>query len=434
MENMNILDFSYGERLQSQGDMNISIATLIQWLENGIIQIPKHQRDFVWNEQKQKEYVNNIFQMEFLPVGVIVTYQLRLKNGCGSVKYLNDGFQRTTTLRRLKSNPDQYGRSKKEVEELINNMQIPMQHRWYDSHETAAIQFQYLNIGTAMAPYDFHKQDLVYLDNYEQYEETINRVIKATHDCDASLCKTILKDSEGYKKGIRDVYANIYRYLSKQDSTTAEYRSVANTKVGERSFKYKPIEIGLKKELEKVAIKEFEGQCNVLINMLYDTKALVESSFNEANALIEKRNNIVGFGQTNKIQNNTINFRVWRWILCSIIQLKLYKVSIPNIKEIILEILAITGGQNISSIIYENKTINTFITFQNPVSLFLMIEDIGKGHLLKELKRRKQNTSNIKNGYDISHVKPFSKYGEGETFIEPSSLNRSRGNREPVLI
>lgn len=432
MDNINdrMLDYGYGERLQSQGDMNVSIHTLIEWLDNGIIQIPKHQRDFVWSEQKQKEYVNNIFNLEFLPVGVIVTYQLKLKNGFGSVKYLNDGFQRTTTLKRLKNSPEQYGRTSKEVSELINNMQIPMQHRWYESHEMAALQFQYLNIGTAMAPYDFHKQDLVYLNNYEQYEKSIDKVIKATHDCDAALCKSVAKDSEGYKKGIRDIYANIYRVLSKQDGMAAEYRSVGNTKVGERSFKYKPIEVSLKKELEKVTPKEFEIYCSNLIGIIYNTRAMVESLFDDVNKLIDKRNTIIGYGQTNNIVNNTINFRVWRWILSAVIQLKLHKINVENIKEIILEVLAITGGLNSGSVIYNNKTINVFITFQAPASLYLLIEEIGKSELLNGLKRKRQNTSNVKNGYDVSHKKPFSIYGEGETFIEASSLNRSRGAKE----
>lgn len=81
---------------------NISIGTVLNWIENGEIGLPELQRPFVWPSVKVRDLVDSLYKG--FPIGYIITWnntKVKLKNGESAVgkKIIIDGQQRITALR-----------------------------------------------------------------------------------------------------------------------------------------------------------------------------------------------------------------------------------------------------------------------------------------------------------------------------------------------
>lgn len=81
---------------------NISIGTVLNWIENGEIGLPELQRPFVWPSVKVRDLVDSLYKG--FPIGYIITWnntKVKLKNGESAMgkKIIIDGQQRITALR-----------------------------------------------------------------------------------------------------------------------------------------------------------------------------------------------------------------------------------------------------------------------------------------------------------------------------------------------
>lgn len=426
-----------GFLLHDQGDSIHQIRYLVDGFKNKTYDLPLHQRDFVWKYKKQKDWLMNLLRSDYKPCGVIVIYQLRIDNKYGSNKFINDGYQRLYTIIKAQRDPSSYGLHEKDLEDILNQ-DITVQKRIYNTHEDAAQQFQFLNIGTAMTAYEYYKTNLVYLKNWESYEEIIKKVIKEMNEADMQVISK--KPTEENQKGIRDVYGLIVRTLTENYSSFGtHYRTISNKKPDETN-EDKNIEMLLRGELEKITISQFNEISKKIINSIHQIKALLMDSIQDANKLIEERNNTKIFGITKIIKNNHITYKLWRWIFINIYCLKMKNIKPDILKKVTIEILAMTGGTSIKNIIYNNEGLDVVPNYQNIITFRTLFNEIGFGYIYgeayvaKSKDRKKRNKEHIPKGFDNSHPidKPFSIYGEckdNDMFTEPSMINRSRGNK-----
>lgn len=115
---------------------------------------PDYQREYVWNLKKAMHFLTRTKTLGHV-LGVITTYRLR----GGSTNFLQDGRQRVTTLSRAIQRPADYGLSKEDVE-AIRLAQVSQQSMIYESHDDARLDFQHLNDGVGLIPYEKYRGDL----------------------------------------------------------------------------------------------------------------------------------------------------------------------------------------------------------------------------------------------------------------------------------
>lgn len=80
---------------------NVSVSTLLGYVDDGTIAIPEIQRPFVWDTTKVRDLIDSLYR-EY-PVGYIITWKspdVKLKDGTSSEgkQILIDGQQRITAL------------------------------------------------------------------------------------------------------------------------------------------------------------------------------------------------------------------------------------------------------------------------------------------------------------------------------------------------
>ena len=80
---------------------NVSVETLLGYVNDGTIAIPEIQRPFVWDTTKVRDLIDSLYR-EY-PVGYIITWKspdVKLKDGSASEgkQVLIDGQQRVTAL------------------------------------------------------------------------------------------------------------------------------------------------------------------------------------------------------------------------------------------------------------------------------------------------------------------------------------------------
>lgn len=116
---------------------------------------PFFQREFVWTARKQQEFIDYTLKTGQLSAPVH-TYCVS-----GSLtRYLKDGRQRLTTLQRAIENPTAFGLTSTHAE-LLSNIGVHIMHRQHVDHNEAMIDFQNLNKGTGLLPYDLWRGELV---------------------------------------------------------------------------------------------------------------------------------------------------------------------------------------------------------------------------------------------------------------------------------
>ena len=81
---------------------NVSIGTLLGYINGGIIAIPEIQRPFVWDSTKVRDLIDSLYKG--YPIGYIITWKnpsVKLKDGTSSEgkQILIDGQQRIMALR-----------------------------------------------------------------------------------------------------------------------------------------------------------------------------------------------------------------------------------------------------------------------------------------------------------------------------------------------
>lgn len=101
----------------------LSINTLLSWIENGQVAVPEIQRPFVWSSTQVRNLLDSLYQG--YPVGYIITWQnpdVKLKDGRSAEgkKILIDGQQRVTALCAAVSGQPVINKKYKEVRIVIS--------------------------------------------------------------------------------------------------------------------------------------------------------------------------------------------------------------------------------------------------------------------------------------------------------------------------
>lgn len=115
---------------------------------------PDYQREYVWGKKQAAHFLARTIQLGHV-LGVVTTYRLE----GGATNFLQDGLQRVTTLMRAIDRPSEYELTKEDVDR-IKTSQVSQQSMIYPSHDVARMDFQHLNSGVGLIPYEKYRGDL----------------------------------------------------------------------------------------------------------------------------------------------------------------------------------------------------------------------------------------------------------------------------------
>lgn len=133
---------------------NRRVEEVVRAFKEKTLQVPEYQRSYCWTEAKAKNFLERTKQLGQV-LGVITAYKL-----VGShVEFLQDGLQRITTLGRVLDNPGKYDVTKEDAH-LLANARICYQSMQYEDHDVARMDFQHLNDGMGLVPYEKYRGDL----------------------------------------------------------------------------------------------------------------------------------------------------------------------------------------------------------------------------------------------------------------------------------
>lgn len=133
---------------------DLYVKDILKELEINELVNPFFQREFVWPEKKQRDFIQYTIEIQQLEAP-IHTYCLP-----GSyIQYLKDGRQRLTTLGIAIAAPHTFDLTREQIE-LLRHIRVHIMHRQHDTHENAMVSFQNLNKGTGLLPYDLWRGEI----------------------------------------------------------------------------------------------------------------------------------------------------------------------------------------------------------------------------------------------------------------------------------
>lgn len=400
--------------LSNVGESITSLFEIANQYKRGLLKKPVHQRDYVWTDDKKRGWISRIMN-GLKPVGIILTYQLLTGDPS---KYLNDGFQRLQTTIELLDNPNKYGYSDKDVEFALLSCNMPIQHRHYKSHDEALIDFQQINLGTHLTPYEHCKGILTYMSNWETVDKMFERVfIEMLQNGARVVAQKRDSKREQEHKMRRSNYALVLRFL-RNDKVIArnEYKFVRVGQVtGADVANKKVIEWKLREFLETKTLDEIKSGIELFISHVERETALIET---------------IWFEKLAKERGSGLSITFYRWLIEASIWRRNNNIPINLWEKFVLEIIKSSNG---SGQVYK-KDLNGNLEYTWTLGLgtieniyTLAEQSAGINFRDNDIGKRKASKTLSKKGYDNSHVLPFSEYGNGETFLEPASINRARG-------
>lgn len=396
-----------------EGDETTSLWDLVDRYDRKVIIPPLHQRDTrAWDDAKKREWIYRISNRQLKPVGVIVTYQLN--DGSQSPTYLNDGLQRVAATSEYKNSPELYGDTKIRAEEIIRSIRMPWQHRHYKTHDDALQDFQRLNIGTALTPFEYFAGILRYMPCYElHWHPLLDRVHEIVNSRVLSLYPKINRGREGRKKqkhqGYRSNYGLFYRFISGDTSRTAYKTASHIVRLGEIA-----IESKLKSELLRVGVEEAGRQLVMFQSMIERETDLIEMVWQRT-----ATGKNIQIGLMPNLYRHLMDVAIWK---------RNSSVSTDLWKDYVERLLSNTQGAA-SVINPENSRERSPLALNDLGKLATICKIIGSELYISSQigKQKNKRDKRIKPGYDISHL-----VGLGisdETVLEPAGLNRARGAR-----
>jgi hypothetical protein len=405
--------------LTSPGDEMVSLFELVADFKDGEIRKPSHQRDKVWDQDKKDDWIERIKSKKLgAPIGVIVTYQL--DNGKPSPVWLNDGYQRISATLEYLADPARYYDSKNVAIKIIKATRIPKQHRHYKNHDDALKDFQNINKGTSLTPYEYYHGILAYMSNHDEiWGDFITSIHKSIQKYEQSFVKTRggrRTTRETQHVYFRDNYALFYRLATDE-------KRLSNYTVGERKIKRQDQNSIIEYKLRSFLEKTNPDNAQKILNKL--------------NILIKNETSLIRDVWVNKLKediNTSPNNSLYRWLLHCAVWKK--NNSIPNhIWEDFLEktLYYSDGTTSFPQVIDGKKTTRGTAASTGSLAYLRKIAAIVESDILEYYDnppRRKKPKKNLP-GTDESHQMPFVYHGEGETIPEPASRNRARG-KNPI--
>ena len=412
-----LFDEYSGQKQNLERTENERLRTYLLDFQEEKILVPSHQRKpGVWEQRRQEKFISDIINGDrsFIP-GVILLYKL---NGYGNY-FINDGLQRTSILLECKKHPEKFKTTKEVFDKVIESISIVIQHYNFKTHRDAAMMFVTVNSqGTGLTAAELYKHYLAYGDKNKVIH--LNEVVYTEMvSCDNYVSKAVAKRTNS-SRYLRDFYCLFHRYITNNDIISPQVYTRNNSYELSKSDDL-IVEKLLADELDKYSLSEFIDKCKKFIDMIHRIKAVVKEYIPEINKRVKMMKNKSSMDIE---EINAISISYWRSIVAYWIYSQIKGRTITETIDVIQQSLYLSYGNTARVYEYDDGSIETKIkiALQN-LSAFMMLEK-------EKSKRQPRNTKNLAKGYDVSHKKPFSIYGEGETFIEPSSLNRSRGAKE----
>jgi hypothetical protein len=393
--------------LQPEGDKQVELLSIVERVQRGMIQHPPHQRDFIWSNEKRRGWIERIATRRHKPVGVIVTYQI--DDGKPSPVYINDGWQRVSTTIDFLNDPQKYGYTPEQAQDIVMTYELPVQHRHYATQDDALQDFQHLNMGTALTPYEFCHGIFTYMQGYDQQWR---RIIDELHEVVASNGQRVLehynRNSRQRHKLLRHDYALFCRFIEKTKMLT-DFKHVGSDQVRSNDIKSKTIvEWRLRNALELIGPEAANRELHRFTRLIKEETALMADIWEQCRPS-------PGAG---------ISATLYRWILDCAIWRRANELEYARWEMFVKLLLQHTQGSSILQA--PGKRTRTTLGLGH-ISLLKTVCAIIGSDIYSGKAPRARTRAHLKSGYDQSHLLPFAEYGEGPTTSEPAGRNRSRG-------
>lgn len=381
---------------------------------DGRLQIPEHQRaPDAWDDAKRKEYIARLRDSArgCHPPGSFATYQIVTNDNSPSATYLNDGYQRLTTLMSLQAEPSRFDMDDDGVRNLLEQL-TSVQHRHYASHDEAMRDFQLINFGTRLTPYELCLGTLKYMKGYEDHwRRLFEEIEEAVHKSDVRLQTTIKRQRRSEEHKLRrHTFALFYRFIT-GEKRNCHYPDVPAGEIQRYIDKESTVEWRLRRVLltqsyedAKRNVKQFQGFIN-----------------HETAELEDCVRRILAPGAALAPVTH-------RWLLDLAIWRRHNQIPRPLYAAFVEKLLQGTRGKGQ----WVRDSEDGKATTLNLCHLGLLpklAERAGMPEFCEPRRRRKAPASPMLPGYDNSHYESFATHGDGPSIPEPAPTNRSRGPR-----
>lgn len=397
---------------EPQGDRVRDMWDIVDRFRRQVLLKPPHQRDRVWDKDKNRAWVQRI-QGGRQPIGAIVTYQV-VNHGTISPVFINDGYQRISATVEYLDTPEAFGSTPTQAEMYVRSCEMPVQHRHYTSHDDALVDFQQINMGTQLTPYEFHKGTLSYMPRWSQYEASIDRLhtiipMREGRIVDDGGRK---REREVLHKHLRNDYGLLLRFLD-VELKTIDYP------VGSDDLKPKNAPSAVESKMRRVLESRTPEQIAAAVEKL-------ERLVDRETALLED----LWYGRLGKGKDEGVAIGLYRYIMDAAIAKRHRNVPQGVWESFVLKFLMCSFGRS-SVNGPEGEHINlSYGKFSHLYAICRLINSDLDQHIFG-VGGRRGNRTKRRPGYDDSHLLPFSQNGNGQTFGEPAGRNRARG-AQPV--
>ncbi len=393
-------------RRYETGDYSRNLYELVKDFEEGIIRVPSFQREFCWPLAKQEQFVRRLLDNR-KPIGVIATYEL--DGDSNAIVYLNDGLQRLSTLRRLMREPNLFGLDSENAERVLKAFNFSLQHRNYRNHDEAAEDYKDINQGTILTAMEFFKSDLVNIPDYDSvWRERIERLHDRMAEWSLSVCAKPQSERTVAHRYFRHDMSLFFRFATGETSVTDHRVNAKQASIADRQHKTY-IEYRFAQWLVSHGYLTYDQKLDSLMSVVRGETAIIESEFRK----IQKEPGV------------RIGVVLYRWLLDVAVWRRNNKIDTETWRTFVSALMTKTNG-------------TTTIPGTGKKYAYMIMGDLSRLKLVcniigsdmyggEQSSRASRRPSNAQPGYDVSHVKPFSLYGEGPTIMEPEGINRARG-------
>lgn len=402
-------------RYSPQEDYSTSLWEVVDLFRREVWRLPDHQRGAVWDKKKKIGWVKRLAS-PVKPVGVIVTYEIT-KDNLPSHTFVNDGAQRIKTTIEFLSDPSVFKYNDAEAEDIVRKCRMPIQHRWYQDHDEAFLDFQRLNQGTTLTAMEFYKGVLVYMDDYKTLWKPLFDELHSTMMRSASRVAGRRQNTRPQQhKFARHDYVLAYRFISKD--TGVNRLAVGKEDIsGERLERREVIEWNLRNRLVEIGIETARQEFGKICSMIERETALIETIWNSV-----KNEQEIGRGLSITLFRFIVDLSIWK---------RNNEIPNPVWSDFLTKLLINTRGAG--AVIDPNDPSNKRGLALGRLDTLNSICKFIDSNISDYPIKRPARDSQTKPGYDQSHLLPISTNGPGPTVPEPASLNRSRGAKPMEL-